>query len=54
MPFTCHDRLKLQFPLDFRNDLFRSELENELSNYDINKMDYDIFLGTFVKILSRS
>ena len=29
---------------NFRNDLFRSELENELSNYDINNMKYDIFL----------
>ena len=28
---------------NFRNDLFRSELENELSSYDINNMEYDIF-----------
>ena len=28
---------------NFRNDLFRSKLENELSNYDINNMEYDIF-----------
>ena len=28
---------------NFRNDLFRSELENELSNYDINNIEYDIF-----------
>ena len=29
---------------NFHNNLFRSELENELSNYDINNMEYDIFL----------
>ena len=34
-------------------DLFRSELENELSNYDINNIEYDIFLGTFLKILDK-
>ena len=28
---------------NFGNNLFRSELENELSNYDINNMEYDIF-----------
>ena len=28
---------------NFRNDLFRSELENKLSNYYINDMEYDIF-----------
>ena len=38
---------------NFRNDLFRSELENELSKYDINNMEYDIFLGTFLKILDK-
>ena len=38
---------------NFRNDLFRSELENELSNYDINNIEYDIFLGTFLKILDK-
>ena len=38
---------------NFRNDLFRSELENGLSNYDINSMEYDIFLGTFLKILDK-
>ena len=27
-----------------RNDLFRSEIENELSNYDISNMEYSIFL----------
>ena len=27
----------------FCNDLFRSETENELSNYDINDKEYDIF-----------
>ena len=27
----------------WRNDLFRSKLENKLSNYDINNMEYDIF-----------
>ena len=34
---------------NFRNNLFRSELENELSNYDLNNMEYDIFLRTFLK-----
>ena len=38
---------------NFRNNLFRSELENELSNYDINNMEYDIFLRTFLKILDK-
>ena len=28
---------------NFRIDLFRSEFENELSNYDINNTEYDIF-----------
>ena len=28
---------------NFHNDLFRSKIENELSNYDINDMQYDIF-----------
>ena len=37
----------------FRNDLFRSELENKLSNYDINNIEYHIFLGTFLKILDK-
>ena len=38
---------------NFRNDLFRSELENELSNYDRDHMEYDIFLGTFLKVLDK-
>ena len=38
---------------NFRNDLFRSKLENELSNYDINNMKYNIFLRTFLKILDK-
>ena len=38
---------------NFRNDLFRSELENKLSNYDINNIEYDIFQGTFLKILDK-
>ena len=38
---------------NFRNDLFRSELENELSNYDTNNIEYDIFLRTFLKILDK-
>ena len=38
---------------NFRNDLFRSELENELSNYGINNTEYDIFLGTFLNILGK-
>ena len=38
---------------NFRNDLFRSELVNELSNYDINNIEYDIFLGTLLKILDK-
>ena len=32
---------------NFRNDLFRSELENELCNYDLNNMESTIFLRTF-------
>ena len=38
---------------NFHNNLFRSELESELSNYDINNMEYDIFLRTFLKILNK-
>ena len=38
---------------NFRNNLFRSELENELSKYDINDMEYDNFLRTFLKILDK-
>ena len=38
---------------NFRNGLFTSELENELSNYDINNMKYDIFLWTILKIFLR-
>ena len=28
-------------------------MENELSNYDKNNTEYDIFLGTFLKILGK-
>ena len=38
---------------NFRNDLVRSGLENELSNYNVNSMAYDIFLRTFLKILDK-
>ena len=38
---------------NFCNYLFRSELENELSNYDINNMEYNTFLRTFLKILDK-
>ena len=38
---------------NFRNYLFRSELENELSNYDINNMEYHTFLRTFLRILDK-
>ena len=38
---------------NFRNNLFRSKLENELSNYDINNIKYNIFLRTFLKILDK-
>ena len=36
-----------------RNNSFRSELENELPNYDIKNMEYDTFLRTFLKILDK-
>ena len=39
--------------INFRNDLFKSKLENELSNYDINNMEYDNFLKKFLKILDK-
>ena len=45
---VCYRKYK-----NFRNDLFGSELEKELSNYDINNMVYDIFLRTFLKILDK-
>ena len=32
---------------------FRSEFENELSNYHINNIDYDIYLRTFLRILDN-
>ena len=38
---------------NFRNNLFRSRFENELSNYDINDMDYGTFLRAFLKILGK-
>ena len=38
---------------NFGNYLFRSELENESSNYDINNMEYNTFLRTFLKILGK-
>ena len=38
---------------NLRNDLFRNELENELSNYDINNMECDIFKRTFLKISDK-
>ena len=37
----------------FRKNLFRSELENESFNYNINNMEYDIFLRTFLKIFDK-
>ena len=36
-----------------RNEFFRTELENELSNYDINYIESDIFKRTFLKILQK-
>ena len=38
---------------NFRTNLFRSELESELSNHDINNMKYDIFKRTFLNILDK-
>ena len=32
---------------------FRGEFENELSNYDINNIGYDIYLRTFLRILDN-
>lgn len=37
----------------FHNDLFRSELENMFSNYDINYMEDVILLRTFLMILDK-
>ena len=38
---------------NFRDDLLRSEPENELFNYDMNNMEYNIYLRTFLKILHK-
>ena len=38
---------------NFCTNLFRSELESELSNHDINNVKYDIFLRTFLNILDK-
>ena len=38
---------------NFRNNLFGIELEHELSIYNINNMEYEIFLRTFLKILDK-
>ena len=38
---------------NFCIDLFKKELENESSNYNINNMEHDIFLRTFLKIIDK-
>ena len=37
----------------FRNDEFRSKLDNEILKPDINNMEYQHFLNIFIKILSK-
>ena len=38
---------------NFRNDYFRIELENALLKYDINSIDYDNFIKTFLTVLDK-
>ena len=38
---------------NFRNDYFRIELENALLKYDINNIDYDNFIKTFLTVLDK-
>ena len=38
---------------NFRNDYFRIELENALLKYDINNIDYDNFIKTFLTVLEK-
>ena len=38
---------------NFRNDYFRAELENALLKYDINNIDYDNFIKTFLTVLDK-
>ena len=38
---------------NFRNDYFRIELENALLKYDINNIDYDSFIKTFLTVLDK-
>ena len=38
---------------NFCNDYFRIELENALLKYDINNIDYDSFIKTFVTVLDK-
>ena len=38
---------------NFRNDYFRIELENALLKYDINNIDYDNFIKTFLTALDK-
>ena len=38
---------------NFRNDYFRIVLENALLKYDINSIDYDNFIKTFLTVLDK-
>ena len=38
---------------NFRNNYFRIELENALLKYDINSIDYDNFIKTFLTVLDK-
>ena len=37
----------------FRNDYFRTVLENALLKYDINNIDYENFIKTFLTVLDK-
>ena len=38
---------------NFCNNYFRTELENALLKYDINNIDYDNFIKTFLTVLDK-
>ena len=37
----------------FRNNSFRTELDNELLNYDLQNIEYQHFLNIFLDILNK-
>ena len=45
---VIHRKYKL-----LRKDYFRIELENALLKYDINNIDYDNFIKTFLTVLDK-